>query len=126
MSALELAGRIRRREIAAVEVTAAAIARAESVNPAVNAFTAITAARARAEAAAVDAALARGEDPGPLAGVPFAAKNLFDIEGIATLAGSLIERRRAPAQRDAFCLRPWPPAGAGCIGARSKVGNVNC
>ncbi len=117
MSALELAARIRRREIAAVEVTAAAIARAEAVNPAVNAFTAITATRARAEAAAVDAALARGEDPGALAGVPFAAKNLFDIEGIATLAGSIIERRRGPALRDAFCVRQWRAAGAVCLGA---------
>ena len=70
-----------------------------------NAFTAVVAARARAKAKAVDAARAASRPLGPLAGVPFAVKNLFDIEGLPTLAGSKINRDRAPAARDATADR---------------------
>jgi AtzE family amidohydrolase len=65
---------------------------------------------------AVDEAVARGEDPGPLAGVPFAAKNLFDVRGVVTLAGSIIERRRPPAKQDAFAVTRLEAAGAVCVG----------
>ena len=70
------------------------------------------------EADAVDAPVARGEDPGPLAGVPFAAKNLFDVAGVATVAGSIIERRRPPAARDAFAVAGL---GAGRRGLRWRL-----
>ena len=50
---------------------------------------------ARAQAAEIDRRIAAGEDPGPLAGVPFAVKNLFDIAGITTIAGSKIQARRS-------------------------------
>ncbi|WP_237214876.1 AtzE family amidohydrolase, partial [Falsiroseomonas oryziterrae] len=82
-----------------------------------NAFTEVTAGRARAEASAVDAAIADGRDPGPLAGVPFAVKNLFDLAGVTTLAGSIIEKDRPPAARDAFLVRRLRAAGAVCLGA---------
>jgi len=49
--------------------------------------------------------------------VPFAAKNLFDIAGVVTLAGSVIERRRAAAAADAFCVARLRAAGAVCVGA---------
>ena len=95
------------------EVTAAAFPRIEARNGALGAFTDVTAARALARAAAIDAARARGETPGPLAGVPFAVKNLFDIEGLPTRAGSKINRERPPAAQDATLVarleeRPAP------------------
>jgi 1-carboxybiuret hydrolase len=115
--AARLAAQVRARDIGAVAVTHAAIARIRARNPEVNAFTEITEARALQDAAAVDAKLAAGVDPGPLAGVPFAAKNLFDIHGVVTLAGSIIERRNAPAEADAFCVAKMRAAGAVCVGA---------
>ena len=77
----------------------------------------MTAARALAKADAIDARRARGESLGPLAGAPFAVKNLFDIEGLPTRAGSKINRDRAPAGRDATLVARLESAGAVLIGA---------
>jgi AtzE family amidohydrolase len=115
--AARLAALVRARDVSAVAVARAAIGRIRARNPDVNAFTEITEARALQDAAAVDATVAAGADPGPLAGVPFAAKNLFDIAGVVTLAGSIIERRNAPAAADAFCVSRMRGAGAVCVGA---------
>ena len=61
------------------------------VRPVINAFSHIVLAdRALAKARAIDAAIQAGVSAGPFAGVPFAAKNLFDITGLSTLAGSKI------------------------------------
>jgi Asp-tRNA(Asn)/Glu-tRNA(Gln) amidotransferase A subunit family amidase len=84
---------------------------------AINAFTAVTGARALAQAATVNAAVADGRDPGPLAGVPFAVKNLYDIAGLPTVAGSRIDRDRQPAARDAALVRRLTAAGAILVGA---------
>lgn len=99
------------------EVVAAALARIARIDPAVNSFTDILGARATARAAALDAARARGEALGPLAGVPFAVKNLFDVAGLPTRAGSRINRERAPAARDAALVRRLEAAGAVLVGA---------
>ena len=64
-----------------------------------NAFTAVTEERALAKAAAIDGELAKGQQLGALAGVPFAVKSLFDIAGPPTLAGSKINRDRAGRAR---------------------------
>ena len=64
----------------------------------------------------MDAALASGKDPGPLAGVPFAAKNLFDIAGIATLAGSKINKAHPPAEKDATLITRLEASGAVLVG----------
>jgi len=82
-------------------------------NPVLNAFTAVTAERARSKAAALEAS---GADL-PLKGVPFAVKNLFDIAGIPTLAGSLINRDRPAATADATLIRRMEAAGAVLVGA---------
>lgn len=116
-SAAEIAASIRSGDVTAVEVAQATLARVRAEDPKVNAFTEITEARALADAAAVDAALARGEDPGPLAGVPYAVKNLFDIEGVVTLAGSKIEAGNPPAAADGFAVARLKAAGGVCIGA---------
>jgi 1-carboxybiuret hydrolase len=115
--ALALAARIRAGETTARAVTKAALARIEARGPSLNAFTALLADRAMAAAAALDRRIAAGEAVGPLAGVPFAAKNLFDLAGLPTLAGSRIRRTAPPAARDAFLVRQWEAAGAICVGA---------
>ena len=84
-------------------------------NPTLNAFTAVTAERARAKAKAVDATGDKSKLP--LAGVPFAVKNLFDIEGLATVAGSKVNRAHAPAKRDAELIERMEKAGAVLVGA---------
>jgi AtzE family amidohydrolase len=115
--ALGLAARIRAGETTAKAVTEAALARIAARNAEVNAFTALLAERALATATALDARIAAGQPVGPLAGVPFAAKNLFDLAGIPTVAGSRIRRAAPPATRDAWVVRRLEAAGAICLGA---------
>jgi amidase/aspartyl-tRNA(Asn)/glutamyl-tRNA(Gln) amidotransferase subunit A len=109
------------RAIAAGEVSAAqacenAIARIVATDEKVNAFTDRTFARARAEAAAVDKRRAAGEALPPLAGLPYAVKNLFDIRGLTTLAGSKVNRGLPPAQEDAVLVQRLQAAGAVLLG----------
>lgn len=117
MSAITIAAAVRGGQRRAADVVEETLADIAARNALYNAFTEVTAARARAEAAAVDAAMAAGRDPGPLAGVPVAVKNLFDLEDIATLSGSKIERGAPPAARDAFLVRKLRAAGAVIVGA---------
>jgi len=112
----EVARRIRNGEIAAETVVADALARIAKLDPQVNAFTDVTAERALASARTIDDARTRGEPLGPLAGVPFAAKNLFDIEGLPTRAGSKINRERPPAPRDAVLVERLSAAGGILLG----------
>src|SRR5262245_64981095 len=86
-------------------------------DPLLNAFTSIIDVRARARAQALDSRRAQGQTLGPLAGVPFAVKNLFDIAGLPTLAGSKINRELAPAPRDAPLIERLEAAGAILVGA---------
>ena len=102
---------------AAVEVVEATLRRIAERDRTLNAFTAVTRERALAKARAVDAARASGRALGPLAGVPFAVKNLFDVAGIATLAGSKINRDRPPAGADATLIARLEAAGAILVGA---------
>jgi aspartyl-tRNA(Asn)/glutamyl-tRNA(Gln) amidotransferase subunit A len=82
-------------------------------------FTSVTAARARGEAEAARKRLREGRSLGPLDGVPVAWKDLFDIEGLPTTAGSRVLKDSAPASRDAAVVRAL--AGAGMV----SVGRVN-
>ncbi|WMS44023.1 AtzE family amidohydrolase [Acuticoccus sp. MNP-M23] len=116
-AAHEIAAAVKSGKTTATAVLDETLARIEAGNGALNAFTAVTAARARSEAAAVDAQVAAGGDPGPLAGVPFAVKNLFDLEGEVTLAGSIINRDNPPASSDATLVSRLVAAGAVCLGA---------
>src|ERR1700722_11622417 len=116
-SARAVAAAVRGGVCSALEVTQETRAGIAPRDGAINAFTAVTADRALAKAASVDAARAAGRDLGPLAGVPFAVKNLYDIAGLATVAGSRIDRERAPAVRDAALVRRLSEAGAVLVGA---------
>lgn len=68
--------------------------------------------RALQEAAAVDAKIARGEDPGALAGVPYAVKDLFDVAGLPTTAGAARLEFAEPAPADAVAIARLQAAGA--------------
>src|SRR5262249_11563843 len=72
---------------------------------------------ARARAQDIDAAIAAGKSVGPLAGVPFAVKNLFDVKGLSTRAGSKINRDLPPAARDATLIERMEASGAVLVGA---------
>ena len=115
-TASEIAEAVRSGTSAAA-VAEAALARIAERDGVLNSFTAVTRDRALAKARAIDAARARGEPLGPLAGVPFAVKNLFDVAGLATLAGSKINREHAPATADATLIARMEAAGAVLIGA---------
>lgn len=103
-------------EVSARELLDASLARIEATDGRVNAFTEKTQARARAEADAVDARRAASQPLGPLAGVPYAVKNLFDIEGVVTLAGSIVNRGDPAAASDAFLVQQMQAAGAVLVG----------
>jgi aspartyl-tRNA(Asn)/glutamyl-tRNA(Gln) amidotransferase subunit A len=117
LSAREIMLAVTSRTMSAVGVTEAALARIARHDPILNSFTDVTADRARAKARAVDAAVAAGQNPGPLAGVPFAVKNLFDVRGLPTRAGSKINRELAPSPRDATLIERMEAAGAVLVGA---------
>jgi len=117
MTAAEIARAVASRKMSAVDATEAALARIKQHDGILNSFTDVTAERARAKARAVDADIAAGKDVGPLAGVPFAVKNLFDVAALPTRAGSKINRDRAPASRDATLIERMEAAGAVLVGA---------
>ncbi len=103
-------------ETTAHNVVMAALGRIEANNQRLGAFTDIIRDRAIAHANDVDARLRDGKKL-PLAGVPFGVKNLFDIAGLATRAGSRINRDNPPATQDAALVRKLEAAGAICVGA---------
>src|SRR5437660_6337398 len=117
LSASDIAQAVAGRKISALAVTEAALARIAKHNPVLNSFTDVTAERGRAKARAIDAAIAAGKNAGPLAGVPFAVKNLFDVQGLSTRAGSKINRDLEPATRDATLIERMEAAGAVLVGA---------
>ncbi|MDJ0799548.1 MAG: AtzE family amidohydrolase [Calothrix sp. MO_167.B12] len=116
-SAVSIATAVRDRKISAVEVTQATLQRITARNHQLNCFTTITADTALQEAARVDREIATGKNPGVLAGVPFAVKNLFDIRGITTLVGAKINAENPPATQDATAVAKLKQAGAILVGA---------
>jgi aspartyl-tRNA(Asn)/glutamyl-tRNA(Gln) amidotransferase subunit A len=111
----EIAQAVAAGKVSALAVTEAALKVIEARNPALNAFTAVTTERARKRAKAID--MSSESKKLPLAGVPFAVKNLFDVAGLATVAGSKINRAYPPARRDAELVERMEKAGAVLIGA---------
>jgi len=113
VTAAAIAGAVREGRADAAAVIERALARIAGQDAALGAFTAVLADRARARAGWVD----REGRHLPLAGVPFAVKNLFDVAGLATLAGSRINRDLPPASADAAAVRRLEAAGAVLVGA---------
>ncbi len=100
----------------ALDVAVATLTRIEACNPLLHAFTAVTRERALAEARRIDTMRAQGARLPPLAGVPYAVKNLFDVANVTTLAGSRVLAGSAPARRDAALVARMREAGAVLVG----------
>lgn len=111
----EVADAVRTGRRAATEVLDVALA-AVDANDSLGAFVVVDAEGARAAAHAVDAAVARGEDPGALAGVPFGVKDLEDCAGLPTSHGSLLYQGRPPVRHDSVQVARMRAAGAVPVG----------
>jgi len=113
-TAVEIAASVGSGAVSASEVVRATLERIEAHSGALGAFTAVAAERALRRASTIDALVP--SERGPLAGVPFAVKNLVDVAGLPTLAGSKINADRAPAARDGALVRRLESAGAVLVG----------
>jgi amidase len=113
--AVTLAGMLRRREVSAREVIAAHAERIEAVDGAVNAVVTRTFDQALDRAADADAALARGESPGLLHGLPVAHKDMADTAGVRTTYGSPLFAEHVP-DRDTLVVQRMSAAGAISLG----------
>lgn len=115
--AVATATAIKNGEVSAKTVISAALERITTQDQAYNSVTTVTTDTALFAAECIDKSIAQGENPGTLAGVPFAVKNLFDIAGITTLAGAKINRENSPAKQDATAIARLKQAGAILVGA---------
>jgi aspartyl-tRNA(Asn)/glutamyl-tRNA(Gln) amidotransferase subunit A len=106
---------LRERRVSCVELTQAALTRIERLNPALNAFLSVFPQRALERAALADQELASGKDRGPLHGVPIGLKDLFDMRGVRTSAGSPVYENYIPAQ-DSAVVQKLEGAGAVIVG----------
>ena len=116
-TAIAIAQRIRSGATSARSVAEQTLADIAARNAQSNSFTLVTRERALAQADAIDGAVARGERLPPLAGVPFAVKNLYDIDGEVTTAGSVVNRSLPAASADAALVERLTQAGAVLVGA---------
>jgi 1-carboxybiuret hydrolase len=112
LTATEVSAAIHAGSATAVGMTTVAIERINRFGDDLGAVTECLADRALRRAAAVDAELAAGRDPGPLTGVPFGVKDMYDVEGVTTLAGSTILADDPPAAKDAAAIQRLEQAGA--------------
>jgi aspartyl-tRNA(Asn)/glutamyl-tRNA(Gln) amidotransferase subunit A len=112
---LETAAALRRREISSMELTNAALACIERLNPATNAVQLVMAEAAREGARQADAELARGEGRGPLHGIPVAVKDLFCTKGVRTTGGSKLFEDFVP-DHDAAVVESLRAGGAVLMG----------
>jgi aspartyl-tRNA(Asn)/glutamyl-tRNA(Gln) amidotransferase subunit A len=126
-TAIQIAESVRAGERKAVEVLDQCLEEVAGGNERLNAFVHLDEGRARAAADAVDSAVARGEDPGPYAGVPFGVKDLDDCEGMPTSHGSLVFKGQAPAPADSIHVARLRAAGGVPIGktAAPEFGTLN-
>src|SRR6202041_1765397 len=112
---VELAPRLRRREISPLELTRACLDRIGKLNPELNAFITVTAESALAEARTAETEISRGQWRGPLHGIPIAMKDLIDTAGTRTTAASALYPNRIPTE-DAEIVRRLRQAGAVILG----------
>jgi aspartyl-tRNA(Asn)/glutamyl-tRNA(Gln) amidotransferase subunit A len=115
LTAQELLAAYRARALSPVEVVDALLARIDALDPALGAFTALCAERARREASAHERAYMSGRPAGPLAGAPIGVKDLFDTEGVRTAYGSPMFASNTPTA-DAATVRRVREAGAVLVG----------
>lgn len=111
-----IVGSTRSQPAQATRLATQTLGRINQANDGLHAITRLLPARAAADAARVQAALAGGSDGGALAGVPFVVKDLFDVAGQVTTAGAALRAQSAPATRDAAVLQRLSDAGAVLVG----------
>src|SRR5437016_11868407 len=114
-SALELATRIRQKEISSVEATEAILTRIEALNPRLNAFCLVAADQARAAARDAEVAVMKGEPLGKLHGVPVSVKDMIFTRGLRTTGGSRLFGDLVP-EHDAVPVGRLKEAGAVMLG----------
>jgi aspartyl-tRNA(Asn)/glutamyl-tRNA(Gln) amidotransferase subunit A len=113
---MAISAAVRTGEVSAASVLEAALTRIHERDAMLNCFTRLVPERAREAAAALDRLVATGHDPGPLAGVPFGVKDLFDVAGLPTTAGAGFRMRAAPASVDAAAVGRLCAAGGVLVG----------
>src|SRR3954470_10248465 len=118
LSLREASSLIDARKVSPVELTEACIARAEALEPRLNAYITRTFDTARREARAAEVEIAAGRRKGPLHGVPFAIKDLYETAGVTTTAGSALREHYVPAE-DAETVRRLKNAGIVMLGKLS-------
>jgi len=111
-----IASAVRERRVSAVEMVRTSLERIERLNPPLNAVIGTRPQEALAEAAALDAHIAAGEDPGPLAGVPLLVKDNERLAGMRTTHGSVLRRNASPETKDGFIPGKLRAAGAIAVG----------
>ncbi len=114
-SIVEVAPRLRRKEISPVELTRGCLERIKKLDPALNAFITVSAESAMAEARAAEVEISRGDWRGPLHGIPVALKDIIDTAGTRTTAASALYRDRVPTE-DAEVVKRLRQAGAVILG----------
>jgi aspartyl-tRNA(Asn)/glutamyl-tRNA(Gln) amidotransferase subunit A len=126
-TAIGTAQAVRRREASARESVLEALRRIDARNAALGAFVVVDGELALREADRIDAALVRGEDPGPLAGVPFGVKDMDHCAGLPTSYGSLLHKGKPPSAEDSVHVGRLRRAGAIPVGmtATSEFGSVH-
>jgi Asp-tRNA(Asn)/Glu-tRNA(Gln) amidotransferase A subunit family amidase len=112
----DLADQVRTGTVSSRELTEHALARIEATNGEVNAFVAVDAESALAQADHIDARVAAGEDVGPLAGLPLGVKDTEDAAGFRTTKGSLLYAHAAPADDDSVLVARLRQAGCVIVG----------
>ena len=115
LTAAEIVTQIKERTISAVEVAEAHLERSEKIGETLNSWIKLDSEGALKAAQEVDAAIARGDDPGPMAGAPIGLKDLIDMEGLPTTAGSIIDKNNV-ADSDALLARKIRRAGGVILG----------
>jgi aspartyl-tRNA(Asn)/glutamyl-tRNA(Gln) amidotransferase subunit A len=115
MSAVDLAGAIAARRLSPVEVVSAILDRIETVNPRINAYVTLTADSALADAKLAEEAVIRGDELGPLHGVPVSIKDLVLTKGVRTTMGSRLMQDFVPDE-DAVLVTRLKDAGAIVLG----------
>jgi AtzE family amidohydrolase len=117
-SAKQIQALFRSGEVSALDIANAHLSSIENINPTFNAFTEITADRMREQATKLDAVGQDNESLKPFCAIPYAVKNLFDVAGITTIAGSKVYANHPKAKCDAFLVERLNSEGgllAGCL-----------
>lgn len=119
MGVVQTAAAVRAGKLTAEEVVTAALQRIERLDNRFNCFTRIDGEDALKAARRTDKAIRRGDDPGPLAGVPLGAKDLFDVAGETTTAGARVRASAGPAEEDAAAVASLKRAGGALLGSQN-------